>query len=151
MEKRMLRIGGWRQIALAMLVLAAASQPGFAQGRVIVFGDSLSDNGNLSMILPGLNPSIPGYYFTVLPSPPAPQSLAFRRSNGPVWVEQLFGTFNSPLQGTGVSGNVDLAIAGARTDATIGPPGPTPPGIAQQIGIFVGSGGGIAASDLVIN
>ena len=109
-----------------------------AGGRVIVFGDSLSDTGNLSATIG--NPPAPPYYV-------GPNSFT-RFSNGPVWVEQLFGNFNSPVQGTGVGGNVDLAFGGARADNAVNLNGPIP-SVQQQIGIFLGSGGTIGANDLV--
>lgn len=83
-------------VVVATIIGPLTSTRGLAQGRVVVFGDSLSDNGNL---------------FAQTGQPPAPYFQG-RFSNGPVWVEQLFGPLNSPIQGTGVAGNVDLAFGG---------------------------------------
>jgi len=58
---------------------------------VVVYGDSLSDNGNL-------------YKLVGLPGPPYDQG---RLSNGPVAVEQLASKLGAPL--------VDFAVAGATT------------------------------------
>ena len=121
-------------------VVVAASLPAVAQssnGRVIVFGDSLSDNGNRSAT--SGNPPGPPYYR-------GPNGFT-RFSNGPVWVELLFGNFNSPVQGSGVNGNVDLAFGGARADTGANANGPIP-SVQQQIGVFIGSGGSIRPNDL---
>ncbi len=119
---------GLRQLGLAAIaatgVSVAAALPAIAQssgGRVIVFGDSLSDNGNLSATTG--NPPGPPYYRG---------SNGFTRfSNGPVWVELLFGNFNSPVQGTGVNGNVDLAFGGARADNGANANGPIPRAVSK--------------------
>jgi outer membrane lipase/esterase len=121
-------------IALGAALLALSEMPSWAQvggGRVVVFGDSLSDNGNL---------------FATNGQPAAPYFNG-RFSNGPIWIERLFGHLNSPVQGTGVLGNVDLAFGGARTDSA---PNGGIPGIPAQIGIFQGAGGHLAANDLVV-
>jgi outer membrane lipase/esterase len=63
-----------------------------------VFGDSLSDTGNIARILPGFPP--PPYYQN-------------RLSDGPVWAEDFLDDF-----GAGRSGN--FAVAGSRVDAGSG-------------------------------
>jgi cholinesterase len=80
-------------ILLASTAVAAAS----SYSSVIVYGDSLSDDGNLfalTTLLFGTG------------SPPAPYSNG-RFSNGPVAVEQLAGLLGSPL--------LDFAYGGATT------------------------------------
>src|SRR5690606_6649767 len=59
---------------------------------------------------------------------------------------------NSPFQGAGVAGNVDMAHYGARTDsgAIEGTHVPGALGIPDQISAFVASGGTIDPSDVVI-
>jgi outer membrane lipase/esterase len=98
--------------------------------RVVVFGDSLSDNGNLYRLSRGANPPSPPYY-------------QGRFSSGPVWVE-LLGFPN--LQGFGaVNGNVDNAFGGARTDAQT-----TPPGLRAQYAAYTAAGGRFGPNDLAI-
>jgi outer membrane lipase/esterase len=63
-----------------------------------VFGDSLSDTGNIARIIPGF------------PPPPYFQN---RLSNGPVWAEDFLDDF-----GAGQSGN--FAVAGSQIDAGSG-------------------------------
>ena len=128
-----------RAAAAATMLTTLAAAAAEASGRVIVFGDSLSDNGNTSATTG--NPPGPPYYRG---------SNGFTRfSNGPVWVEQLFGNFNSPVQGSGVNGNVDLAFGGALAGTGTNANGPIP-NVQQQIGIYLASGGRIGAGDLVV-
>jgi len=120
------------------LNLVAAGLQGAIAGpndfnRVVTFGDSLSDNGNL---------------FASLGTPASPPYFQGRFSNGPVWLEQLFGPMNSPFQGTGVGGNTNLAFGGARADANPNPLGPIP-GVPAQIAAFQSFGGAIGPNDLV--
>jgi outer membrane lipase/esterase len=116
-------------LAPASAQTLSATQGG---GRVISFGDSLSDNGNTR---------------AATGNPPAPYFNG-RFSNGPTWVELLNGPMNSPIQGTGVAGNVNLAFGGARADNGVNLNGPLP-SIGTQVGIFVGNGGTFGAKDLV--
>lgn len=80
---------------------------------LVVFGDSLSDNGNLFAIDPSQVPS--DYYYQG------------RFSNGPVWVEYLAGEnfLNCSL--------VDNAYGGATTN------GVSPPGLISQVSAYTSS------------
>jgi outer membrane lipase/esterase len=82
--------------ALAALVSAAPAlaQSATSLGRVIVFGDSFSDAGNL--------PAATG-----LPIQPPPY-VGFRSSNGPVWAEQV-----GALIGGSNPRNLNFAVSGA--------------------------------------
>ena len=72
--------------AVAALALAACAFAGSASAqtysRLVVFGDSLSDNGNLYLISGGTQPPSPPYY-------------QGRFSSGQVWTERL--GFNAGL------------------------------------------------------
>jgi outer membrane lipase/esterase len=123
------------QYALLSSVAAIAVLAGVgdvsAQGRVITFGDSLSDNGNL---------------FALTGQPPAPYNRRF--TDGITWTEILAGgRQNSPYQGTGVAGSTNLAFGGARTDGVVAPG--LPPGIPAQVNTFSALGGAYGATDLV--
>ena len=101
--------------------------PAFAQtfSKIIVFGDSLSDNGNASR-------------FGVV----APAVFNNGRfSNGPVWVEQLgFGS----IGGYGVvTGSADYAVAGTLTGQQA-----THPGLQTQITSYLQGGGKFTSSTL---
>lgn len=96
---------------LAAGLPAVAGAQGF--DRVVAFGDSLSDDGNL-------------YALTGIPQ--SPPYFAGRFSNGPVWVEPL-----TPLVGAG--GLEVLAYGGARTGTES-----TPPGVLLQVAGWMAQG-----------
>ena len=91
-----MRIPTLASLASAAVLLAATAFPACASpySSIVVFGDSLSDNGNLYNATFGLAPSSPPYYNG-------------RFSNGPVSVEQLAAQLNAPL--------LDFAFGGATT------------------------------------
>ncbi len=98
-------------IALLLYLPAAALASNF--DTLVVFGDSLSDNGNLYALDPAQVPS--DYYYQG------------RFSNGPVWVEYLADAdfLDCVL--------VDNAYGGATTD------GASPPGLVSQVSAYTGS------------
>lgn len=92
---------------------AYSQQPVLSFDKVVAFGDSLTDNGNL-------------YAFTggqLLPFPYA----GGRASNGPVWVEYLGLALNSPLK--------DKAYVGGQTGFGLKE---APPSIADPLGLTQG-------------
>ena len=120
--------------AVAALALAACAAAGGASaqeyGRLVVFGDSLSDNGNLYLATGGSTPASPPYY-------------QGRFSSGPVWTELL--GFNAANFNGSVSGSINYAFGGSRTDASTTPP----PGMLAQLGAYSGRGGTFGPNDLV--
>lgn len=128
-----------RMALLAGLVLAPTLADAQTYGRIIAFGDSLSDNGNL---------------FAVSGNPPAPY-WAGRFSNGRVWVELLNGpmlTAGPTLLGVPptpgqlpTTANLNFAFGGARTDALVA----VPPGTETQIANYLALGGRFSTTDLV--
>ncbi|MET4684846.1 autotransporter domain-containing protein [Brevundimonas faecalis] len=122
-----------RGAALAALTLAAVSAAGAAgaqtYNRLVVFGDSLSDNGNLRLASGGTTPASPPYW-------------QGRFSSGPVFTERLgFNTAN--FMGP-VTGSINYAFGGARTDSQA-----SPPGMRVQLAQYQGRGGTFGANDLV--
>ncbi len=106
-----------------------------AQGRgighikaIYVFGDSLSDNGNLFSESGGL-------------APPSPPYFDGRFSNGPVWVEYL----DDMLPRAELN---DFAFGGSFSD-TGNVNGPFP-GVLEQVAAFVGTGPPLMPRDLCI-
>ena len=97
--------------AVAALALAACAFAGSASAqtynRLVVFGDSLSDNGNLYLISGGTQPPSPPYY-------------QGRFSSGRVWTELL--GFNAANFNGSVTGSINYAFGGSRTDASAGVP-----------------------------
>jgi outer membrane lipase/esterase len=117
--------------ALAVAAVGAFASTASAQtyGRLIVFGDSLSDNGNL-YALTG-QPTSPPYY-------------QGRFSNGPVFTELLGFNAGRYTAGAPVTGSVNYAFGGARTDNAA-----LPPGMRNQLLAYTGAGGTFGANDLV--
>lgn len=122
-----------RGAALAALSLAAVSVAGAASAqsynRLVVFGDSLSDNGNLYLATGGSTPASPPYG-------------AGRFSNGPVFTERL--GFNAANFMGPVTGSINYAFGGARTDAEA-----MPLGMRVQLAQYQQRGGTFGANDLV--
>jgi outer membrane lipase/esterase len=130
----------WQRIksvlGVSVLALAAASSA-VAQtvtlptgGRVITFGDSLSDNGNL---------------FGLIGTPPPPY-FGGRFSNGITWTEIISGgSQGQPFLTGNTTGNVNLAFGGARTDTAVA----LPPGIPDQVVVYRALGGLFSRNDLV--
>ncbi len=122
-----------RGAALAALSLAAASVAGAASAqsysRLVVFGDSLSDNGNLYLATGGSTPASPPYG-------------AGRFSNGPVFTERL--GFNAANFMGPVTGSINYAFGGARTDSQA-----QPLGMRLQLAQYQQRGGTFGANDLV--
>ncbi|MDP3368462.1 MAG: SGNH/GDSL hydrolase family protein, partial [Brevundimonas sp.] len=104
-----------RNAALAALTVAAAgafASAASAQSynRLVVFGDSLSDNGNL-------------YAATFNTQPTSPPFFQGRFSNGPVFTELLGFNAGRSAVGAPVTGSINYAYGGARTDSSAFPPG----------------------------
>ncbi|WP_396593868.1 SGNH/GDSL hydrolase family protein [Brevundimonas sp. R86498] len=124
-----------RGAALAALTLAASAAlattaSAQSYGRLVVFGDSLSDNGNLYLASGRTVPSSPPYF-------------QGRFSNGPVFTELLGFTaanFNGP-----VTGSINYAYGGSRTDNAVA----FPPGMRQQLTTYTAAGGAFGSQDLV--
>lgn len=129
------------KIGLAALMAVLVSTTAFAQTarRVVTFGDSLSDNGNLFLLSGGTAPGDPA--FGLYPSR--------RFSNGLTFAEIFAGgpMLNFPLANAGNvnAGSINYAVGGSRTSGAA-TPGPT---TQQQIGLFLGTGGRFGASDIV--
>lgn len=124
-----------RSAAIAALTVAACAVAGAASAqtynRLVVFGDSLSDNGNLFAATGGTTP--PGAVYW-----------QGRFSNGPVFTELLGFNAGRIAAGAPVTGSINLAFGGARTDASA-----MPPGMRTQLGMYQMSGGTFGANDLV--
>lgn len=112
--------------ASAALATAASAQ---SYGRLVVFGDSLSDNGNL-------------YIATGRTQPPSPPYFQGRFSTGPVFTELL--GFNAANYTGPVNGSINLAFGGARTDSQA-----LPLGMRNQLATYVQRGGVFGPNDLV--
>ncbi|WP_282009593.1 autotransporter domain-containing protein [Brevundimonas aveniformis] len=117
-------------LALGLAMAGTASAQTY--GRIITFGDSLSDNGNLYAATGNTTPTSPPYF-------------QGRFSNGPVWTE-LLGWTQSHYTGP-ATGSYNGAFGGARADNAIA----MPPGLAAQIALYRSAplNGTFDADDLV--
>ena len=110
-----------------MLPMAAHAQQ---YNRLVAFGDSLTDNGNLYMATGGT-------------TPPAPYNHRF--TNDLVFAEYLAGSMQGFFTATSyTSGSIDLAFGGSRTDTAVA----NPPGTPVQLASFLGHGGTFGANDV---
>jgi len=125
-----------RNAALAALTVAAVGGVASAASaqsysRLVVFGDSLSDNGNLFAATGGFSPTSPPYF-------------QGRFSNGVVFTELLGFTAGRSAAGASVTGSINYAYGGSRTDSSA-----FPPGMRNQLLAYTGGGGTFGANDLV--
>ena len=125
-----------RNAALAALTVAAAGAFASAASaqtynRLVVFGDSLSDNGNLYAATGNTNPTSPPYF-------------QGRFSNGRVFTELLGFNAGRSAVGAPVTGSINYAYGGARTDSSA-----FPPGMRNQLLAYTGGGGTFRSTDLV--
>lgn len=110
-------------------VLAIAAAPDLASASIsslyssfFVFGDSLSDNGNLYAADGGTQPASPPYYNGQF-------------SNGPVWDTALMSSFTTAGEPT-----ANFAFGGATATAISDAESPAIPSLATQVGGFLSSG-----------
>ncbi len=88
---------------------------------MVVFGDSLSDVGNV---------------YAATGSPPAPYYQG-HYSNGPIWVERLASNLGLPAPMPSLLGGNDYAFGGAETGTGLSPKGV--PNVLTQINTYLGS------------
>ena len=117
--------------ALTVAAFGALASTASAQtyGRLVVFGDSLSDNGNL---------------YATIGQPTSPPYFQGRFSNGPVFTELLGFNAGRYAAGAPVTGSINYAFGGARTDMSA-----MPPGMRLQLQAYLGAGGVFGPNDLV--
>lgn len=138
--KKLLAAGAAALALAAAMPAAAQTATSSSFGRVIVFGDSFSDPGNL----PGV---------TGLPIQPPPY-VGNRSSNGPVWAEQV-----GALIGGSNPRNLNFAVSGAFSGngniSAGGLPAPiaaalNQTGARQQVQRYIGGGGRFARNDVAV-
>ncbi len=116
MLKNVRRVFG---VASALAALAAPAQA-IPYTSLTIFGDSLSDTGNVSALTGGLVPGSTGPYF------------AGRFSNGPIWTDWLGYGLGLPNGSTAwLAGGGNYAFGGAVTGFTV-----LPPGLLPQVGVL---------------
>lgn len=139
------------KLLASVALLATLVTPAAKAGGLYVFGDSLSDNGNMYN----------NFHIPPIEKGPIPvgstiggtSSYGGRYSNGPVWVEDM-----APSLGLSYSAQNNYAYGGAFTgpingvdnlNQKLAPPGVNLPGIDTEIAQFAAAGGSFAPSDVV--
>ncbi len=125
-----------RASLLAVLTCAGAAVSAQAQqfDRIVGFGDSLTDQGNVATAFGG---AVPNYL---------PLRLQ-QFSNGPTWITQLFGPSTNFFTTVNPNtGNVNFAFGGAQTAAGTAT---QPVSIQTQINTYLARGGRFGTSDVV--
>jgi outer membrane lipase/esterase len=115
--------------ALATLGMAGAARA-TVYDSLVVFGDSLSDTGNICIASP-------------VNCPPSPPYAAGRFSNGPIYADVLAQKLGLPLTPY-LAGGTDFAFGGARADNSVDPDSPAPPTIPQQAALYLTGTGFVA-------
>lgn len=105
--------------AAPVMAAPVSSLAGPAFDKMIVFGDSLSDTGNVFQLSGGF-------------APPSPPFFDGRFSNGPVWVEFLADDLGvtletAPPPGTSSTGSVNFSLGGSQSGVQT--PAPVPGGL----------------------
>jgi phospholipase/lecithinase/hemolysin len=152
--------------AISVIALLFGSCSFYASGadlpyqNMVVFGDSLSDNGNLYAATGGIFPA-------PYPNPPFPSSVNYtsgRLTDGPdttpasaisgVWNEQLSGKIGLPVSAPAAGGGTNYAFGGAETGGnvtisnTLGTV--TAIGMAEQVGGFLSGKASVPSNSLYV-
>jgi len=123
-----------RRLATALALTTAVALPASAASpysNYVVFGDSLSDVGNLFAATGGAQPAAPyanGQF-----------------SNGPVWAQDLAGNLGLAPLTPALLGGTDFAFGGATTSSAATKSSAVP-NLDMQIGAFLAGTGGTAPS-----
>ena len=127
-------------VALVAMGLASIAHAQTQFGRIVVFGDSLSDGGAYTNIVKSLN--VPG----------ASQVARFKFTTNPgnVWVENLAARFGITLTPNALDGGSNYAEGGARvTLPNNSQPGFSQTAVSVQIDRFLAGGGTFGKNDVV--
>ncbi len=120
-------------LVFAVLLLFPFRSTASSFTQMVVFGDSLSDTGNL-YIATGGTPAPPGYSSGLFTD--GPNSYPSTTSPLGVWDQQLSGMLGLPSPTPYLTGGTNYAYGGALTET---PTGSNIPGVVQQVGIYLGS------------
>lgn len=118
--------------------------------EVVVFGDSLSDTGNVYTT--STNDA------SLQPDPPSPPYFQGRMSNGPVWVEHMADRLHAERPAASLNGGLNFAYAGATTGfgfrqrSSIAVPGQTQTiaNVGQQIEDFLAAHQSFTRDQIVV-
>jgi phospholipase/lecithinase/hemolysin len=139
-----------RYRAVLMLSVFLTCPSWLSAAEIVVFGDSLSDTGNVY----ARSTSDP----SLQPDPPSPPYFQGRMSNGPVWVEHVADRLHAERPAASLNGGLNFAYAGATTDfgfrqrSSIAVPGQTQAiaNVGQQIEDFLAAHQSFARDQIVV-
>jgi phospholipase/lecithinase/hemolysin len=123
-------------VFLAGFFLAGAAHAALFT-QFVVFGDSLSDNGNAFIGTGGAIPAPPAYTAGRFTDGPDTSPAG---TPGGIWHEVLSGLLGEPVSTPFLAGGTNFAVGGAK----ILPGDPLIPSLTQQVGIALAAGGGLA-------
>ncbi len=136
-------------VGLLVCLGVAAVIPETQAGDIFVFGDSLSDTGNLFLLTGGANGSIFSTDPAKNPRLPSPPYYEGRASNGPVWIEPFAAHLGLAVPQPAFAGGTNYAFIGAVTGPGSSSPYPIPT-ITTQVGLYVGGAGMATPEDLFV-
>jgi phospholipase/lecithinase/hemolysin len=131
---RPLRTVGLLTLVAGVQLLPNASADAGEISRLVIFGDSLSDTGNVDILTFGIVPGSP--------------YVDGRFSNGPVWVEALASSLGAAAPTPSVSGGTNYAHGGAETGG--GFISLIIPNMAPQVSSYLSDGPAPASGDLFV-
>lgn len=128
-------------VVVCAALLCAAGAHASLFNQFVIFGDSLSDNGNVYIATGGAQPAPPLYTpgsFTdgPLTNPPG--------TAGGIWDVDLSALLGEPVAQPFLAGGTNYAVGGAQVLAPVSTPYGTIPSLEQQVGLYLTSTGGVA-------
>jgi phospholipase/lecithinase/hemolysin len=135
-------------VAFGFLLAMPVSLLADSISQLVVFGDSLSDTGNVYIATGGLEPAPPSYTAGLFTDGPD----SFPSTSGPlgVWVQQLSGMMGLTSPAPYLAGGTDYAFGGALTGYDPNyPNGGGVPYVGDQVNLYLaGHTGGVPSSAL---
>ena len=110
-------------LTASLLLGCSGGKSGDTYSQIVVFGASLSDNGNATTIVPGLFPGAPYY--------------PGRASNGLLWIDVVAADLGNEVKPF-VKGGTNYAVGGSRT-CEISGTSPNPFDMCYQINLYLAS------------
>ena len=145
---RSIHVSAHAIIGALMVWFAGVSATAIA-GEIFVFGDSLSDNGNLFLLTGGTS----GDVFTTDPSRsprlPTPPYFDGRASNGPLWVERFAAGLGVAVPQPAATGGTNYAFVGAVSGPGSSSPYPIPT-VTGQVDLYLKNGKPATPDDLFV-
>jgi len=110
-------------LTTSLLLGCSGGKSGDTYSQIVVFGASLSDNGNAATVVPGLFPGAPYY--------------PGRASNGLLWIDVVAADLGNEVKPF-VNGGTNYAVGGSRT-CEISGTSPNPFDMCYQINLYLAS------------